>query len=415
MSIALRAEMVGRVIYVRSYVLRCLVYLTCVGTSLCAIGHADALSGITIPLQYHPQYGIYTAALKVGKNPLQTVEAIVDTGSSMMVFVADKDYCPNCGTALTKGTVNPLKIQPLNTNKALTVNYGSAHDTVIEYDAPIQYDENEKKSFVMKVFMLKDSNQPSSVIGMIEHNLRFNPAQFTPFLVKMTENFNKYSQVTFILCADKGKSYFHVGPIKLSHFLVKTKLLKSQFYEINSSGFYDDTNKSISKPKQTVGRAILDTGTGGFILMTPTLYKPLLDYLFMHAGIKNQQISQKFWHENYCVLRKSIDFNALPLLKIGLVSLNDNRPYYLNISPATYINQAGCGEGYVRLVFDQNVPSHLFTALRNQHARVAAGSTPDMVIGTSLFENYAITISYKPDPSIAFYDNKTLCSWDTSI
>lgn len=383
------------------------IMLICASTLLYAADHADDVSGISVPLRYDPEYGIYTAKLGVGNSPVQIADAVVDTGSAIMVLVADTAYCPSCSTALTKGTINPLQINPSKTHKEIKIDYGSANDTVVEYVAPIQYTESDTNSLKMKVYILKESNQPTSILGMIPHNLKADPIKSTPFLVKLMKNFTKYSNITFVLCGDKGKSYFQVGPIKLGHPLVKTKLLTSEFYEVHTSGFYNEKNQPIIQPSHKYGRAILDTGTGGFIILTPHLYTPLYDYIYTHAGVKNRKLSPKFWHENYCVSRSDIDFNSLPTLTIGLVS-QDEQPYYLNIPATAYINRAGCDVGQVRLIFNL-APPNIFTAMRNHNARKKAGSTPDMVIGTGLLNEYAIKIDYKPDPAVTFFDNKTLC------
>ena len=385
------------------------ILLMCASTLLYAADHTDDVSGLSVPLHYDSEYGIYTAKLMVGQNPVQIADAVVDTGSAIMVLVADKTYCPSCFSALTKGTINPSQIQSLNPNKEIKIDYGSANDTAVEYDAPIQYAASERHKVKMKVYVLKKSSQPTSILGMIQHNLRADPINSTPFIVKLMENFNKYTNITFVLCGHKGKSYFHVGPIELPQPLVKTTLLTSQFYEINTTGFYNEKNQSIAKPSHEYGRAILDTGTGGFIILTPYLYNPLYDYLYTHAGAKNRTLSKKFWNKNYCVLRTAVDFNSLPTLKIGGTSLEDNHPYYLTIPPTTYINQAGCDPDHVRLIFDLAAPPSIFTAMRNQHSRKDAGSTPDMIIGTGLLNDYAMKIDYKPEPSVTFYDNETLC------
>ncbi|WP_133127194.1 pepsin-like aspartic protease [Legionella nagasakiensis] len=366
-------------------------------------------SGITIPLQYYPQYGIYTATLKVGtKNP-QEIEAIIDTGSSSMVFIADESYCPSCKKALTKGAINPQKIEVDATHETFPLQYGSAKDTASVYIAPLQYSDSKNHALTMKVFVLKDSNQPSSIIGMIHHDLQ--KAQFTPFLVKLTENFNKYSELTFVLCADKGKSYYHLGPMKLPESSLHSKLLPSQFYEINTAGFFTQDKKPIATPSNTYSSAILDTGTGGFIILTENLYKPLFAYIYAHAGKKNKTLDAKFWHENYCILQKDIDFSAFPTIQIGFQKFDEKNKdvYYLSLPPTTYINQAGCGEGYVRLVFMAGlVPNHP-TAARNHHRHKTVGTMPQMIIGTSLLDEYAMRIDYKKPANITFYDNDTLC------
>ena len=46
-----------------------------------ASGHHDANDGVTVPLRYYPEYGIYAATIHVGKSNSQALEPIFDTGS----------------------------------------------------------------------------------------------------------------------------------------------------------------------------------------------------------------------------------------------------------------------------------------------------------------------------------------------
>ncbi len=378
-------------------------------SSLFATEPKHSPPSITIPLHYHPQFGIYTAFIHVGQNPVQSVEAIVDTGSSNMVFIANQKYCPSCSHALTKGYIDPFKINKQSSHKLITISYGSAHDTAIEYIAPIQYINNQKKPLLMNIFVLKYSSQPTSIIGMVQQNLIKEPVKSTTFLIKMTDHFNKYNILSFVLCGNKGDSYFQIGPINLEKPLLQTKLISSHYYEINTFGFYDEHEQMIVKPIQNIGKAILDTGTGGFIVLTEHLNKSLNEYLFQHAGRKNQKLGKYFWNKNDCVPQESIDFNAFPLIKIALQTMNNNQPYYLRIKPTTYINQAGCDNGYVRLIFTSGLPPNHPTAIRNYYDRAARGVHPDMVIGTALLNDYATKMVFTSQPYIELYDNKDLC------
>lgn len=388
------------------------VFLLSVPTILNAADSGDIAPSVAIPLHYYPEYGVYTADLKIGKEPAQTVEAIIDTGSAVMVIVADKVYCPSCSTAFTKGALDPLKAGlSLHNNKTVELDYGSATDTVTEYVGPVRYAANALNQLFMKVFVLKNSSQPASIVGMIEHNIKGDPINTTPFIVELTKDFNRYSEITFVLCADKGKSYYQLGPVKLPPPLVESKLSTSQFYEIATSGFYDENNKPIAKTLKNYGGAILDTGTGGFIVLTPRLYKPLYRYIYQHAGKVNQALPKRFWQENYCVPRKEVDFTSLPPIKIGIKSMKDNAPYHLTLLPTSYINRAGCDEGQVRFVFNSSLPPNFYTAIRNHNARIMNGAHPEMVIGTALFNQYAMTIFFKPKDKhhIALYENDRLC------
>lgn len=368
-----------------------------------------AKTGIKVPLRYHPEFGVYTTDITIGNQPPQTVEAIIDTGSSSMVFTTNEKYCPNCNQALTKGVVDPEKIGSDALTKTVHLTYGSAKDSAIEYLAPIQYSKEEKTSLMMKIFLLKDSDQPTSIIGMIHHNMRRDQVDYVPFMVKITDNFNKYHELSLLLCAERGASYYYIGPKQFSKHPHQSKLLKSPFYEVNTSGLYDAANQPVAKTQAPFQGAILDTGTGGFILLTPELYRPLHTYIYQHAGKKNQQLSADFWQKNYCILKQEVNFSALPKIKIGFQDASSKQPYFLMIPPTTYLSQAGCGEGYVRLVFTPGLPLGHPVAIRNHLSRLNARVRPAMVIGTSLLNHYAISIYYQPNPRIEFSENHALC------
>ncbi|KTC66127.1 Uncharacterised protein (plasmid) [Legionella adelaidensis] len=365
---------------------------------------------ITLPLSYYAELGVYTTPIHVGKTNAQPIEAIIDTGSSSLVFVGSPEICPTCKNEITKGSVNPDALQQGETKKTINLTYGSANDKALEFLTPLTFGAEGKGQTKMKVFVLKDSTQPSSIMGLIHYNLREDQVDFVPFLLQVTENFNKFSDLTFILCADKGKSALHIGSYKMKEppMLVSTRV-PSKFYEIHTSGFYDKQGKPIIKTADKFEGAIIDTGTGGFIVLDPELFTPLHQYIFQHAGAANDKLDEKFWNENYCIIKKDVNFSAFPTVQIGFENAKTNQVSFLKLDPKTYLNRAGCDEGYVRLVFTKGLPPAHPTALRNHHERKAQGATPAMIIGTSLLSDYAMQIHFKDNPRIEFYDNKSLC------
>ncbi len=365
--------------------------------------------GITVPLQYQALYGIYTQNIQVGNNPSQELEAIVDTGSSALVLLGEQPYCLTCKRAITKGAITPNQLKGACKGKSMVFPYGSAHDVVNECVSSIQYTGDKSNQVTMKTFILKKSNQPSTIIGMFNHNLRKHLVQFEPFLTRITEKYTKYSDLTFVLCGNKGNSYYHVGPFVLPKPILSSKLLSGEFYTIATSGFYDANLKPIAIPHNPSPKAILDTGTGGFIILTPALYQPLQNYIYQNAGTKNQSLGQQFWKDNYCILQQEVDLSSFPTINIGFQGLSDHTPYYLKLSPTSYINQGGCAKGFVRLTINQGVPPNHPAAIRNNEARKEAKAHPDMVIGTPLLDQYAIQIHLTKDPSVSFAPNQSLC------
>ncbi len=375
-----------------------------------AVGHHNANDGITVPLHYYPEYGVYTATIHVGKEHAQALEAIVDTGSAILVLVADETYCPSCVNALTKGALDPSALGFSSVHKTMPVSYGSAKDIVGEYEAAVHYVKNQANPINMSIYVLKNSNQPTSILGMVQQNLKNDPVTSTPFIVKVTNHFKEHAHLTLVMCGRRGQSYYHIGPIDLPKPVAETKLIPSPFYEMFTSGFYNEQLQGIAKTKHEYGPAIVDTGTGGYIILSPHLYQSLFQYLYKHAGAKNQTINPKFWQQNYCVLRDKVDYNSLPVIKLGIKSLKGEEPSFLTLKPEAYINRAGCDKDYVRLIFTQVTQPNFFSAIRNHNARKTEGKTPEMIIGTALLNRYAVKFAYKPEGIISFYDNTNLCT-----
>jgi hypothetical protein len=136
-----------------------------------------------------------------------------------------------------------------------------------------------------------------------------------------------------------------------------------------------------------------------------------MHYIRHHAGKKNRAINSRFWEKNYCILPNLIDYKSFPTLKIGIESLQTHLPQLLSLPPEIYISNAGCPKGHVRLIFRQEPqkPPHFFSAIRIQLSKTELSSTPDMIIGTTLLENYAIKIHFTANPTVDFYDSKKLC------
>ncbi len=153
----------------------------------------------------------------------------------------------------------------------------------------------------------------------------------------------------------------------------------------------------------------MDSGTGGFIIMTPELHKPLIDYLFKHAGEANQALPKNFWHNNTCLPHKRIQFDKLPTLKLGLEGV-DHSPTYLTLKPHTYINRAGCLKGLVRVALTSGLhPIHPDPAVKNHHLRNQLAIEPVIILGTSILNEYPMSIHFSDPATVSFYRREQLC------
>ncbi len=183
--------------------------------SLITLGFAGALYANTqlnlkIPLIYKPQFGIYTAQFNVGKQPPEKVELIVDTGSSSLVLVSDLNHCANCSPSMTKGAVNPDGLSKESSKQAVTLEYGSTLDKAEIYKVPIQVKKGAPY-MTLQALVLERSSHPSSILGLLKHNLYEKTFAYTPFMQEMTEHIDHYQTLTLALCGENKESYFELG------------------------------------------------------------------------------------------------------------------------------------------------------------------------------------------------------------
>jgi hypothetical protein len=279
----------------------------------------------TIPLYYYPDYGLYTISLSIGQQDKQTLEAVVDTGSAALVLVPSVRHCAQCAHPYTKGHINPRQLNLKNRHTTMKLAYGSSNDTLHEYEGSVGFDFMSQPVW-MKLYLIHTSDQPISILGLIPHNIKMDPIHSIPFIRKITNDFKTHTHLTFVLCGERGHSYLEFGKNQVLTAGLSTKLLFTPFYEIGVSGFFDEHHQPIAKTKPPYVPAVLDTGTGGFIILSERLYKPLYRYLYASAGKLNQQLDKKFWDKNYCVPRTAVDFESFPVLSIGIAPLNNTQP-----------------------------------------------------------------------------------------
>lgn len=369
----------------------------------------------TFPMTFHVNEGIYTVPLLIGQPP-QEVEAIVDTGSSSLVVIPSGKVCSNCANALTKGGVDIKSLIPYQSKKTHHLNYGSSIDEVLEYEAPVT-GTMLKTTLIpnMQLFVLKSSSQPSTILGMLRENLTQVKSAAT-FLNKLHAYYKYHRVLTLVMCGINAKSYITFGTEKVSAVAreqgFNSPITHEYFYEIQTSGFFDANGVQIVKPIQKFVAAILDSGTGGYIILNKFLLDQTRTYLYNHAGKTNQALGDKFWKQNYCAPMTAIDFKALPNIKIGFQKKEDLNSYYLlDLPPKAYISHAGCDAQSARFVFMASLPPHpTATAIRNQKQREALKYFPSMILGSSFLNQYVTRLHLTDVNSyVTFYSSDTLC------
>ncbi|WP_019217661.1 hypothetical protein [Legionella tunisiensis] len=192
----------------------------------------------------------------------------------------------------------------------------------------------------MQIFVIEDSTQPSNILGLLRDNISIIPNAQT-FVKNVHKYHNLHRVITFVLCGVDADSYIELGPEYIKqvtdHKSYESPLTHKNYYEIQSAGFFDDKGNQIAKPVLPFVAAILDTGTGGYVILNENLHSQILKYIYEHAGKKNQDIGEPFWKNNYCVPLADIDFKSLPKIKIGFQKKDEPSYYLLDLEPDIYV------------------------------------------------------------------------------
>lgn len=185
-------------------------------------------------------------------------------------------------------------------------------------------------------------------------------------------------------------------------------IINKHFYALAFTGIRDNKNKPIIEyGKNVYQSAIVDTGTGGLTVLGENDHKKLIAYLFKTTSKKNQALGDKFWKDNYCVLKKNIDMASFPTLSIGFMD-KQNKIHYLALAPHYYLNNGGCGLKYVRLSFTSYAKAlpvlHKYQKLMPNFLTI-----PPIIFGTPLLEAYAFTVKRGEGASLHFTASGPLC------
>lgn len=394
-------------------VIRIIGFITTITLSSFIFAQNEKQESYKFPVSYKVEHGIYTMPVLIG-NPPHSIEVIVDTGSSTLVVIPEKKICSHCDNPLTKGFVEINALKPSSTSSKYVLKYGSATDRVIEFYAQIQgYKHKNPIIPEMQIFVIEDSTQPSNILGLLKENISIIPNAQT-FVKNVHKYHNLHRVITFVLCGEGADSYIEIGPEYIrnvtDHQNYESPMTHKNYYEIQSSGFFDDKGNQIAKPVLPFVAAVLDTGTGGYVILNENLHSQILKYIFEHAGKKNQALGEPFWKNNYCVPLTDLDFKSLPKIKIGFQRKDDPSSYYLlDLEPDIYVNKAGCGNDSARLVFIRSLPPHP-TAWRNAKQRERMKYFPAMILGSSFMNQYVMQFHLTDnDPYVTFIPNKNIC------
>jgi len=365
---------------------------------------------LSIPLKYHKKFGVYTANIQVDENN-DLIDVIVDTGSPLLIILGNSAVCPKCKPYITKSTI-PNDLDISLDLKQTVMDYGSEDDKIIQkklkinfhkYDTPIQFDSH----------IITNGINTSNILGISPVSKELEGISYLKNILNIL---HLKEQFTFLLCGNKNNqliigSYQPQNEHKKPLTNVKrTSLSLDTFYTINLSGIEDHNGNPLVKYyPNNYAKAILDSGTGGLIVLPNNIYDFMIKYIRDYYKENNQsdRLTHEFWHNNYCVKSNFIINDEFPDIKLSFPDYyNKHNNITITLTPNKYITEGGCGKGFRRLSFahHNNYKSNV------KHKKFLKQGEPDFfILGTPIFEQYGITFNLENKPKVKFFNKYFPC------
>lgn len=373
--------------------------------SLLVTQPALAVTKKTIPLTYHPTVGDYTFPVYMGKNHKKAFNLMLDTGSSNLNLIGDKELCPKCEAITAYETYKPGSAIKA-TDKTFKMQYGKGGGQLRQYQGQVRLEDDlHVKGYTFGIYL--EGKNISNIAGMAFTKISAPvDAPLTPFFNQLNKKYDFNNQFSVQLCDNRGPSILFLGPLDKTLAKkdnVQLPVLDRGFYFVNHTFITDKHNKPIlTVPKNE--RAILDTATSGKIIYPDSALKPLISYLKAHTSKKNRALPDEFWNGTACGPKSMIDKKAFPTLYFNFRD-KQNKLIRLALSPERYITSSSCGKGSLKLAFT-GFKSHLLDPKTKHHKK--AMPFP-IILGTPFLEGFLVTFDKSKAPYVRLYPSDELC------
>ena len=221
---------------------------------------------------------------------------------------------------------------------------------------------------------------------------------------------------SFLLCGTKNNALI-LGDFQSNNKRKKpitkirtTKLYLNDYYTIKLSGIENHQNSPLIKYyPENYANVIIDSGTGGLIVVPDDDYHYIIEYIkrFYTKHNTTQRLSNDFWYDNYCIKNEQINNKKFPEINLTFPNFyNKNQNITISLKPKTYITSGGCNKGYKRLSFThyENYKN------KTKHKKLPNDTTTDVfILGTPIFEEYGITIDLENPAKVKFFNKDFYC------
>lgn len=359
---------------------------------------------LTLPLNYDVNHGEYSLTVKFANH--KSLALMLDTGSSNLNVVGDRQLCPACQLLVKDSRFTPD--HPITSlEEEFFMHYGLGNGKLKSYQGEIKvHDQFLLKQFKFGVY--EQGENINNIVGFAYPEAAAPRDKPMPaFFTELNRKYQLQDQFSLLLCDERGPSKLFLGPLpeKLKHRTHHTvPITNKTLYFIQSFGVSAPKGKMlISLPKGH--HAILDSGTSAKIVFPDDLLAPLLVYLKQNTSKNNQALPEEFWQGTTCIARELIDPKAFPELFFHFKDAT-GKAFQLKLPASRYITSSACGDGYYKLGLisypmqktDKKTPDHkkLYPSF--------------IILGTPFLEEYMTTFKQYNPAELSFYNSEQLCN-----
>lgn len=373
---------------------------------------------LTLPLHY-AAYGTYTVPLNVGN---QTINVVVDTGSSNLNLIGDPTICDHCSSlGIPNSKLTPDAKQKATPNYFM-MQYGSGQGILRQYQGTVGFANLPQIPYVYSVF-ISNPGAPS-LLGMAYQTLAA-PEGFPPpsFIGQWLAAGHYKKRFTLTLCGAKGNSTLVVGGIPKGIDKAKiefTPVVRKEYYSVLMRGIVDKKTKQwiVNFGAPYVNQeAIVDSGTTGAIFLPQNAVSNLIVALQKSVGkAVTAKLSPGFWRGG-CTTMPSSMLSQFPTLQVVLLKWgHPQQSIFVDLPPEQYFSSVNCLKGQRMLAFVSTGSTEYPSPFIVNRLR-SVGKVTLKILGTPFLQgksvifdrgwNYNVTRHY--DAKIGFIDAGAPC------
>jgi hypothetical protein len=357
----------------------------------------------TFPLNYNLAHGLYSVKLYVG-NQKKPIDTMVDTGSANLNFITNKTKCKNCvhfnGASLLN--IKDSGAKKIYKDTFYVIHYGSAGGYLLPYTGKVGFSKSTQIPTIFSGYA--QGTHISNILGLAYKNIA-SPAMYPlkPYFNTVMQHYRVHG-FALALCGQLGHSHITIGLKKLYSRINPRNI---QFAPISVNKYYITMLNSISgvlkngKQKTLISyhspytkTTIIDSGTGGFIVLPTNDHNKIIKFIYSHTPKSAHAVLGKgFWNSNTCVNKSLINYKQFPNLIFTLEKAGaPKKSIDIKLRPQEYITASGCSASTVQLSF-----LTMNRDMKRELPRRYMNHIPSLkVLGTPFFEHRLVIFDRGP-------------------